>query len=59
MGHKVVVMVDPGATHNFVSLETVQKLGIPVLPLEEFGVSLGTREDVQGRGECKSVVLHL
>lgn len=27
-GVSVVVMVDPGATHNFVSLEAVAKLGI-------------------------------
>lgn len=46
-GHKVVVMIDPGATHNFVSLETVQKLGITVLPSKEFGVSVGTGDDIQ------------
>ena len=28
-GEGVVIMVDPGATHNFVSLATVRKLGIP------------------------------
>lgn len=59
LGHKVVVMVDPGATHNFVSLDTVKKLGIPLLPSTEFGVSLGTGEGVVGKGECRSVVLHL
>ncbi|KAL8118331.1 hypothetical protein AgCh_016023 [Apium graveolens] len=59
MGKKVVVMIDPGATHNFVSLEAVKSLGLPVLPSKSFGVSLGTGDDVQGKGECKSVVLHL
>lgn len=31
LGHDVVVMVDPGATHNFISLSTVEKIGIPVV----------------------------
>lgn len=25
-GHEVIVMLNPGATHNFISLRTVQKL---------------------------------
>lgn len=58
-GHEVIVMVDPGATHNFISLETVKKLGVPVLPSKEYGVSLGTGDSVMGIGLCKSVVLEL
>lgn len=59
MGQRVVVLIDPGATHNFVSLEAVEKLGLPIIPSKSFGVSLGTGANVQGEGECKSVVLHL
>ncbi|XP_074328452.1 uncharacterized protein LOC141666362 [Apium graveolens] len=59
MGQKVVVMVDPGATHNFISLEAVEKLGLPLLPSKGFGVSLGTGADVRGEGECRAVVLQL
>lgn len=29
-GESVVVMINPGATHNFISTATVKKLGIPV-----------------------------
>lgn len=58
-GQEVVVMVDPGATHNFVSLDAVEKLNIPVLPSKEFGVSLGTGESVMGTGIRKSVVLEM
>ncbi|KAL8122160.1 hypothetical protein AgCh_018778 [Apium graveolens] len=53
----VVVMIDPGATHNFVSLDAVEVLGLNLTPTKDFGVSLGTGEAVQGRGECRSVVL--
>lgn len=58
-GHQVVVMIDPGATHNFISLETVKKLGLPLILSKGFEVSLGTWDDVQGEGECKPVVVHL
>lgn len=58
-GQEVVVMVDPGATHNFVSKETVEKLNIPVTPSKEFRVSLGTGDSVVEEGICKSVVLEL
>lgn len=58
-GDEIVVMVDPGAIHNFISKEAVQKLGIPVLRSKEFEVSLGTGDSVMGEGICKSVVLEL
>lgn len=58
-GESVIVMVDPGATHNFISLDTVARLQIPITPSKTFEVSLGTGAEVQGRGECKSVMMLL
>ncbi|KAL2894117.1 Retrotransposon-derived protein PEG10 [Bienertia sinuspersici] len=58
-GQEVVVMVDPGATHNLVSTETVARLKLPVTTTKVFGVTLGNDETVQGEGECKSVTLQL
>lgn len=58
-GQEVVVMVDPGATHNFISTQVVEKLGIPLHSLGTFGVSLGTGEAVQGSGECKGMVVKI
>lgn len=55
----VVVMVDPGATHNFLSLQLVEKLKIPVTESGNFGVSLGNGEAIRGSGVCKGVMLHL
>lgn len=57
--HEVVVMVDPGATHNFLSLATIEKVRIPVTGSAEFGVSLGDRQAVRGTGICKEVLLQL
>ena len=59
MGRKVVVMIDPGATHNFISTPTVQQLGLNAVKTEGFGVSLGNGDTVVGEGVCKSVVLEL
>lgn len=56
---EVVVMIDPGATHNFVSLEKVKELGIPVTDSGQFVVSLGNGEAIRGSGVCKKVVLQL
>ena len=59
LGKEVVVMIDPGATHNFVSREVVETLGVPLSPTKSFGVSLGTGESVRGTGLCKGVSLQL
>lgn len=37
----LVVMIDAGATHNFISSQTVQRLSIPITPTREFGVTPG------------------
>lgn len=58
-GEEVVVLVDCGASHNFISRELVHRLGIPVTDTSRFGVETGTRDSVQGRGVCKDVVLGL
>lgn len=39
--HEVVVTIDPRAAHNFISLNTVEKLKIPVTATCGFGVALG------------------
>lgn len=55
----VVVMIDPDATHNFISLVLVSKLNLPISPTEYFSVSLGTGGTVSGQGECRDMVLNL
>lgn len=56
---EVVVLIDPGATHNFLSLQTINQLHIPVIPTAEFGVSLGTGKAVSGTGKCQGILLQV
>lgn len=56
---EVVVMIDPRATHNFISINTVEKLRLPVTATGGFGVALGNDITVQGNGECKAITLQL
>lgn len=58
-GSEVVVLIDLGATHNFLSLEAIQQLNLPITPTVGFGVSLGTGEAVTGIGKCEGVLLQL
>lgn len=53
----VTVMIDPGATHNFISAATVERLGLTVEGEREFSVSLGNGAKVTGKGCCRAVPL--
>lgn len=45
----VVVLIDPGATHNFLSTSVIQSGKIPVTAAGSFSVALGNRETTGGR----------
>ena len=59
MGKEIIVLVDCGATHNFILLELVNQLEIPSIESTKFRVETGKRESVQGKGLCRDVVLIL
>ena len=58
-GKEVIVLVDCGATHNFISWDVVHRMGIPFTETPDYGVETGTGESVQGKGICRDVVLTL
>lgn len=58
-GMPVIVMIDPGATHNFISTHAVERLGVECSLARKFDVALGTGAVVNSIGECKSVILQL
>ncbi|XP_062100900.1 uncharacterized protein LOC133806828 [Humulus lupulus] len=59
LGHEVVVLVDSGATHNFITTELAQKLALPVSETETYGAQMGSGNAVKGAGVCRSVHLQL
>ncbi|KAL2905024.1 Cullin-3 [Bienertia sinuspersici] len=50
---KMMVMINPEATHNFLSSPIVKCLGILVIGVTEFRVSLGNRAQVVEKGHCE------
>ena len=58
-GLDVVVLVDSGAPHNFIATTLVEELGLPKSSTKEFGVVLGTRDEIKATGVCRQVKLHL
>ncbi|KAF8077019.1 hypothetical protein N665_1069s0002 [Sinapis alba] len=56
---EVVVLIDTGATHNFISESLVQRLGIPVSSTQGFVVMVGAGVTVKGRRVCEGIQLKL
>ena len=56
---EVLVLVDLGATSNFISTPVARRLNLEVSPCKSFGVTLGTGLEVFGDGICRDVVLTL
>ncbi|PKU62678.1 hypothetical protein MA16_Dca029061 [Dendrobium catenatum] len=54
---EVLVLIDSGATHNFISAQIVDQLGMELVDTGGYGVMMGTRKVEMGRGICRGVVL--
>ncbi|KAL4032435.1 hypothetical protein IC575_005508 [Cucumis melo] len=58
-GEDVIILIDCGATHNFVSEKLVKKLHIPTKKTAHYGVILGSGAAVQGKGVCEDLEVQL
>ncbi|KAI0510225.1 hypothetical protein KFK09_010826 [Dendrobium nobile] len=56
---EVVVLIDSGATHNFISNQIVESLGMELVDTGGYGVMMGTGKVEMGRGVCRGVVLKI
>ncbi|XP_037497049.1 uncharacterized protein LOC119371287 [Jatropha curcas] len=57
--HLVLVMVDSGASHNFVSSDLAQALNLAVEPTDPFLVKLGDGHRMKTSGVCSNLHLQL
>lgn len=55
----VVVLIDSGATHNFISPDVVKRAQLQTVSDRKFTVLVGTGLQVQGSSVCKNVLLQL
>ncbi|TYK11164.1 Transposon Ty3-G Gag-Pol polyprotein [Cucumis melo var. makuwa] len=58
-GKEVVILIDCGATHNFVSKRLVTSLQLPIKETAHYGVILGSGTAIQGKGICESVEVQM
>ena len=56
-GKEVIVLIDCGATHNFIGTNLVKELQLPLVTTNSYGVVMGTGIAVKGKGICGGVVL--
>ncbi|KAL4027645.1 hypothetical protein IC575_010820 [Cucumis melo] len=56
---EVVVLIDCGATHNFIAEKLVEKLKLPMKETPNYGVILGSGTSIKGKGVCDKVELWL
>lgn len=57
MKFDVVVLIDSGPSHNFISDKFVTKSGIVRTPTHEFLIQMGNGNEVRNSGVCKGVHL--
>ncbi|XP_045802278.1 uncharacterized protein LOC123895846 [Trifolium pratense] len=55
----VLVLIDSGATHNFISPQITTALGLQVTPMAEKYIKLGDGHKIVSRGICKNVSIQM
>lgn len=58
-GGTVVILIDSGASHNFISTKLVQRLGLKVDPTVTYKVRLGDGHGKQTQGCCRQLGVQL
>lgn len=56
---KIVVLIDCGETHNFISTSLVEAIQFLMQETMQYGVMIGSGKHIKGIGICKGVVLKL
>ncbi|KAL4278328.1 hypothetical protein GQ457_03G010840 [Hibiscus cannabinus] len=53
--HAIVVLIDSGSTHNFISKKMATMLQLPVIPTKSFNVKVANGEPLQCQGRFENV----
>lgn len=56
---EVIVLIDSGATSNFISEKWVHESKLPVTKTRGFGVRVGGGQIIKGKGKCMNVILEI
>ena len=56
---EVIVLIDSGASHNFISEHIVSELQLRCDPTQKFGVQMGNGDEVKTSGVCRVLCLQL
>lgn len=51
-GYPILLLVDSGASHNFIAKELVASLGLGLADTKPYGVSLGNGSRCESKGVC-------
>ena len=55
----VTILIDCRVTHNLLSVDLIEELKIPLVTTTNYGVVMGTKMVVRGKGICKGVILEM
>ncbi|TYK18018.1 Retrotransposable element Tf2 [Cucumis melo var. makuwa] len=58
-GEEIVVLIDCGATHNFISEKLVKEMKLHTKKTSHYGMILGSGTAIEGKGVCENVELTL
>ncbi|XP_052723768.1 uncharacterized protein LOC128193723 [Vigna angularis] len=56
---QVLILIDSGASHNFISRDLVEELALPVVDTPPYRVSLGDGQRKETKGCCEAVTIHM
>lgn len=56
---EVIMLIDCGATHNFIHRQLEDELKIPVTNTTNYGIVIYDGTTLQGKGVCKEVIVEI
>ena len=58
-GKEIIILIDCGATHNFISESLLEELKINTKSITNYGVILGSGTAIKGKGVCEAIEMVL